>query len=366
MAIHPTLASAASGFAERGRTVVQTYSVDLVEMSHRPAFAELMHGADGITHLDVITADGPFGPEVLIQARAGDVSLPGELYCQVPGAFGAPAAFGKVNESGLAWVSPNEQLQDYLRTHQFGAPALPGGQRSGQREINLAWTLQLNALGADQSIMVCQLSGDDPTAVSVALAIVDHVSKVTTQSRAAGPQDTLYPLRFGFVVGLALTDQLVVAPPPTVANEDVFDTSARSWEAPTASAGSIDATAKVAEALGRYEGKRVCVGPISEPKKLANVLRGIAPAVDIDQMCGFVDTGARANGKSGVVFTPSALYFNGVGGRHHFEYSSIESFQLESASVVITVNEGQKVKIPSAGQSLPIAEVVAAVTGLTV
>lgn len=216
MATHPALESAAKSFADRGRTVKQTHSIDLVEMSHRPAFLELIDSADGVTHLDVLVADGPSGPEVLVQPRAGDVGLPGELYCQVPGALGAPAAFGKTTEPGLAWVSPNGQLQEFLRTHQFGAPSLPGGQRNGQRESTFDWTVQLSALGGDQSVMVCQLSGDDPNVVPVALAIVDHVAKVTAQSRAAGPQDTLHPLRFGFIVGLALTDQLVVLPPPLV------------------------------------------------------------------------------------------------------------------------------------------------------
>lgn len=420
MAIHPALESAANGFADRGRTVKKTHSIDLVEMSHRPAFRELMDSADGVTHLDVLIADGPFGPEVLIQPRAGEVRLPGELYCQVPGAFGAPAAFDKTTEPGLAWVSPNGQLQEYLRTHQFGAPSLPGGQRNGQHEISFDWTVQLNALGGDQSIMVCQLSGDDPNVVSIALAIVDHLAKVTGQSRSAGPQDTLHPLRFGFIVGLALTDQLVVLPPPPMVSapqpaavasppppappvhaapapaEPVaapamefesfetsfssigtidepspepaasFDTSGRSWEAPAAGAGSIDARAKVTEALSRYEGKHVSVGAITDPKKLHNVLRSIAPEVDADEMCGFVDTSARANGKSGVVFTSTALYSSGVGARRQYDYTAIESFQLESASVVITVEEGHRVKIPTAGQSLAIAEAVAAATGLSV
>lgn len=213
MATHPALESAAKSFADRGRTVKQMHSIDLAEMSHRPAFLELIDSNEGVTHLDVLVADGPFGPEVLVQPRAGDVGLPGELYCQVPGALGAPAAFAKTTEPALAWVSPNGQLQEYLRTYQFGAPSLPSGQQNGQRKITFDWTVQLSALGGDQSLMVFQLSGDDPHAVPVALALVDHVAKITAQSRAAGPQDTLHPLRFGFVVGLALTDQLVVLPP---------------------------------------------------------------------------------------------------------------------------------------------------------
>lgn len=396
-------------------------------MAHRPAFLALLDSPDGVTHLDVAVAKGPFGADVLIQPRAGEQALPAELYSQVPGAFGAPAVFGKTTEPGLAWVSPNGQLQEYLRTHQFGAPSLPGGQRNGEHEINFEWTVQLNALGGDQSMMVCQLSGNEPNAVPIALAIVDHMAKVTAQSRAAGPQDGLRPLRFSFVVGLALTNQLGVLPPPPMAAAPAapvaatpappaptppaptppapaapvaapapveaamefesfetsfssldtldapspepaasFDTAERSWEAAAPGAGSIDARAKVTEALSRYEGKRVSVGAITDAKKLNNVLRSIAPEVGADEMCGFVDTGARANGKSGVVFTSTSLFSSGVGARRQYDYTVIESFELESTSVVITVEEGRRVKIPTAGQSLAIAEAVAAATGLSV
>lgn len=428
MAIHPALASVTKGFVDRGRTLESTHTVDLAEMSHRPAFLELLDSPDGVTHLDVVVAKGPLGVDVLIQPRAGEQALPAELYSQVPGALGAPAVFGKTAEPGLAWVSPNGQLQEYLRTHQFGAPSLPGGQRNGEHEITFDWTVQLNALGGDQSMMVCQLSGNEPNAVAIALAIVDHLAKVTSQSRAAGPQDGLSPLRFSFVVGLALTDQLGVLPPPPMTaapsapvaapppapapappvaatppapaapvatpepveaatgfesfetsftsidtlDEPVpeptasFDTAGRSWEASAPGAVSIDARAKVTEALSRYEGKRVSVGAITDPKKLNNVLRNIAPEVGADEMCGFVDTGARANGKSGVVFTPTSLYSSGVGGRRQYDYAVIEAFELESTSVVITVEEGRRVKIPTAGQSLAIAEAVAAATGLSV
>lgn len=434
MAIHPALASATKGFVDRGRTLESTHTVDLAEMSHRPAFLELLDSPDGVTHLDVVVAKGPLGVDVLIQPRAGEHALPAELYSQVPGAFGAPAVFGKTAGTDLAWVSPNGQLQEYLRTHQFGAPSLPGGQRNGEHDINFDWTVQLKALGGDQSMMVCQLSGNEANAVAIALTIVDHMAKVTAQSRAAGPQDGLCPLRFSFVVGLALTDQLGVLPPPPMAAAPAapvaatpappapappapvaatppaapvaapapveaatdfeaasdfgsfetsftsidtldepspepaasFDTAERSWEAAALGAASIDARAQVTEALSRYEGKRVSVGAITDAKKLTNVLRSIAPEVGADEMCGFVDTGARANGKSGVVFTSTALYSSGVGGRRQYDYAVIESFELESTSVVITVEEGRRVKIPTAGQSLAIAEAVAAATGLSV
>jgi len=447
MASHSAIESATNGFTDRGRTLKGTHTVDLAEASHRPAFQSLANSPDGLTHLDVIVANGPFGPEVLIQPRSGDHGLPGELYAQVAGAFGAPAAYDKASGEGFAWTSPSANLQEYLRTHQFGAPALPGGQRSGRHHIDMDWTVQILALGPAQSIVACQLSSDEPTGVALALSTIDRLAQVTGQSQAAGAQGGLHAFRFGFVVELALSGQLDVPPPAPVAtqppppvatpvaaetemletasfesssyendsfantssfdsrssfesssfesssfdsipsptsasdisisalgtlsvedaeldSEALYDMSSTSWEG--SGADSINAPARVAEALGRYEGKRVFVGVIPDQKKLANVQRGIDPDVDVDTICGFVDTGARANGKSGVVFTTTAMHFCGLSARLHYDYTAIESFELESTAVIINGVDGTRAKISAAGQSLPIAEAVAAATGLSV
>ena len=449
MASHSAIESATNGFTDRGRTLKGTHTVDLAEASHRPAFQSLANSPDGLTHLDVIVANGPFGPEVLIQPRCGDHGLPGELYAQVAGAFGAPAAYDKASGEGFAWTSPSANLQEYLRTHQFGAPALPGGQRSGRHDIDMDWTVQILALGPTHSIVACQLSSDEPTGVALALSTIDRLAQVTGQSQAAGAQGGLHAFRFGFVVELALSGQLDVPPPAPVAtqppppvapvatqppppvapvatpvatetemletasfesssfesssfesssfesssfdsiasptsasdisisalgtlsvedaelgSEALYDMSSTSWEG--SGADSINAPARVAEALGRYESKRVCVGAIPDHKKLANVQRGIDPDVDVDTICGFVDTGARANGKSGVVFTTTAMHFCGLSARLHYDYTAIESFELESTAVIINGVDGTRAKISAAGQSLPIAEAVAAATGLSV
>ena len=447
MATQPTLEFAENGFVERGRTLKATHVIEIVEMSHRAEFQPLLDSADGVTHLDIAVASGPSGPEVLIQPRAGDRVLPGELYVQVPGAFGAPAAFDRSGGHGLAWASPSANLQEYLQTHQFGAPSLPGGLRNGADEVDLAWTIQISALGVASSIVACQLSSAEPAVLETALSVIDRLSNVTSQSQAAGPQGGLHAFRFGFVVELALTGRLDAPPPPpapvaseppppppppappapvapvetfepaqpeidsfhaetfdaqsfdpnafdptsfdsgsfdpgsfdapsgldTFAVESVepegealYDMSANAWEGSTSAAGTIDARAAVAEALGRYEGKRVVIGAITDQKKLTNVLRGIAPEVEAEDMCGFVDTGARANGKSGAVFTSTAIHFTGVNGRQQYDYADIESFKLEATAVVLNGADGTKAKISTSGQSLAIAEAIVAATGLSV
>ncbi len=427
MAIKPALGSATHGFVERGRTLQAAQVIDIAAMSHRPDIRQLADSVDGITHLDVVVANGPFGPEVLVTPRAGDRLLPSELYAQVPGAFGAPAAFDRTGGHALAWASPSGDLQEYLQTHLFGAPALPGGLRNGVDEIDLEWTIQISALSVSSSLVVCQLSGTEPAVVEVALSAIDRLSKVTSQSQAAGPQGGLHAFRFGFIVELALTGKLdalfyrlrrpprsapsaptatPLAPVPvetfepevfypeafdsssfhdsvsildsdsildTFSAEDaeldseaLFDMSATSWEGSAGGAGPIDARARVAEALGRYEGKRVAVGVIADQKKLTNVLRGIAPDIEAEDMCGYVDTGARANGKSGAVFTTTAVHFTGLSGRQQYDYAAIESFELEASAVILNGVDGTRAKISTSGQSLAIAEAVAAATGLSV
>lgn len=403
MAIQPALESATNGFVECGRALQAAHVIDVDSLAQRPGMQQLVGSVDGLTHLDVVVADGPFGPEVLVKPRAGDRMLPCELYAQVPGAFGAPAAFDRSGGNGLAWTSPDAQLQDYLQTHQFGAPAIPGGLRNGIDEIDLEWTIQISALSVSSSLVVCQLSSTDPAVLDVALSAIDRLSKVTSQSRAAGPQGGMHAFRFGLVVEWALTGQLDAPPPPPapaapvagevlasetftpqtferdpltfdtfgVADaeldaEALYDMSATSWEGSAGDVGSIDARARVAEALGRYEGKRVAVGVITDQKKLTNVLRGIAPDIDADQMCGFVDTGARANGKSGAVFTTTAIHFTGLSGRQRYDYAAIDSFELEASAVILNGADGTRAKISTSGQSLAIAEAVAAATGLSV
>lgn len=130
--------------------------------------------------------------------------------------------------------------------------------------------------------------------------------------------------------------------------------------------GAVDAGPAVIEALSRYEGKRVIVGAIADEKKLINVLRAISPGVEVDEICGFVDTGARANAKSGAVFTATAVHLIGLSGRRQFDYTDIEAFALETSAVMLTGTDGSQLKISTSGQSLAIAEAIAAATGLSV
>ena len=434
MTSQPAIDVSTTGRAERGRTPVRQHTIELATASQRwPALGPLMTTAEAVTHVEVTVVRGPFGDEVIIHPRSGAQSLPGELYALLPGAFPTPASYDHSSGSGLAWCSSNAALQNYLRTHEFGASALPGGHRSADHDIVLDWTIQLSALDVDRSLVVCQLSSDAPTVLVAALEVVDRLATATAQTRAEGGHAAPEALRFSPLVELALSGQLdtpdpepvrdapmppppgafdaappvpeapmppppaaadAVPPPPVAADavpapapapaaveaqppspaiaepapvvEPTFDASANDWESATSSAHSIDARSTVAEALRRYEGKRVSIAPITDQKKLANVLRAVAPGIDADEIVGFVDTGIRANGKSGAIFTASAIHFTEVSTRHHYLYTAIESFELESSAVVLNGTDGSRAKISTADQTFAIAEAVVAATGLQV
>lgn len=390
MATEPAANTTTDGLVDRGRAIVATHTLDLSGgATPWPELASISAHVPDITHLEVVVLRGPHGQEVAVWPCAGARKLPGEFYVLVPGALGAPAAYDSSTSAEMTWVSPHSALTDYLRTHEFGASALPGGQRSAEGSIDLDWTVQVSALDADRSLFVCQLGTDTPAVITAATVVVDRLAGVTSQSRAAGRQGMMHPIRFAAVVELVASGKLDQPPvveadpaPPAVEahepeppvqaepeTETEPETKPKTEPAagrPTLDAPAVDARAAVVEALQRYAGKRVSVGPLADKKKLANVLRGVAPGVDPDEICGFVDTGVRANGKAGAVFTPTAVHFTEGGVRHRFDYAEIQSFEFASSAVIVNGTDDRTAKISTADQTFAIAEAIAAASGLLV
>lgn len=348
-------------FAERNRAVIAHHALSLGDGDSMAATLKSVTGGKvSMNRADLVVADGPHGREVLVQPFAGNTPLPGELHVLVAGAFIAPAAYDDSGFFGFSWNSPDEDLQSYLREQKFAAHTLPEQLKHGLTAIKLGWTVQVQAVAADRSSICCQLGGFSGSgAHAAALTVVDQLAPAIAQSRTIAPTASVHPTRFGRFAELAFDGRL-----------ETFLAGASSGQGAAVPPvpeplDPISARAAIEAALSHHGGKRVVVGTVTDAKKLRNITAKIARNIDPAEICGFVDTGIRASGKAGVVFTPSAVHINELGDHHHFQYSAIASFRLDGSELTIRGMDGSSVKIASHGEAAIIMESLVAATGRT-
>lgn len=346
--------AAVERLTERGRTVTGVHSLTFTEGGELGAALKSITGGKlTVSRTDVVVANGPHGTEVVTQPFAGNTPLPGELHVQVPGALADAAAYDDSGFVGFNWNCSNSELKKYLRSGKFGAHELPEELKHGLTAIKLGWTVQVNAIAADRSWIACQLGGmSGMGAHRSAIDAVDQLAMAVAQSYAAGPQPIKHPLRFGSIAEMAFSGRLE----SFLAGEDTGPA-----EQPTRDPGTVRTS--IIAALTPHESKRVHVGSIDDTKIRANIAKKIATDVPSSDICGFIDTGMRASGKAGAVFTPTTVYINDIGDRYQFDYVDIRSFRLDGSEVSIAGADGTTVKIASHGEAPIIAEALAAATG---
>jgi len=77
--------------------------------------------------------------------------------------------------------------------------------------------------------------------------------------------------------------------------------------------------------LAPYAGKRIHLGPITDPKVASNVAARIVPQMDPAAIVAFLDAGVRASGKVGFVLTADELHISVNGDERVVRYDDIRS-----------------------------------------
>ncbi len=346
--------TAVSELEHGGRTITANYGVAVDGRAGAGnSIKSVIGGKVSIDRFEVVVASGPFGDEVVVLPFAGVAPLPAEFHVSVPGAFRASAAYDSTARFGISdWQTPDDELKAYLRHHKFGADDLPNELKHGLTKVSLEWVMQVFATSTDRSSIVFALGGFGGIGtIKVAHRILQHITPALAQGRSLVPTVPIHVVRYAEIAALAAAGELTQPEPePGVVQ-------------PTLSAA--DAADGVIAALQPHVGKRVFAGAIDDQKKLDNVLKKVAPGIDPASIVGFIDTGLRASGKAGFVFTADALYLSEIGDRHHLPYETIQSFRLDGDKVRITSNQPDidDIKILVGTDAAIVIEAMVAATG---
>ena len=338
------------------RTVIGVHDVDLARDRSVLDTARLLTGGT-ITadRLGVVVARGPFGPEVLIQPLAGRAVFPAEYHVWLPGALRTPAEF-RVGRLSGSWAAPGDtELELWLRGDGFGARSLPGTVVQGMTKIRLAESIQLHPIAHDHSALVITLGGVPPMSrLADAFTVVERLAPAVAASVGTGHTAPVSPVQFQDLAVAAASGQLetllappsqpptLAAPAPTTSSTQPPppDPSQRSQSSqpppPTPAAppdtpavGSAETSqariAAIRAALTPYVGKRIHLGPITDPKVASNVAERIVPDLDPAEIVAFLDAGVRAAGKVGYVLTANELHISVAGDKRVVTYDDIRS-----------------------------------------
>lgn len=349
--------SAMSDLVAAGRTVTNTATVRIDERAGLGSTMKLVTGGKmRPDRFDIVTADGPSGPECVIWPMMAATALPGEYHARLRGALAAPAMYGETLVSSN-WQSPERELQKWLRSEKFEAHTLPNEMKQGLTKVNLEHVIDLWAEASDRSRLVITLGGiAGHGSMSAAITVADRLAPSVAMSMTMGPNEPLGGARYASLADAALDGSLFT----------MSDDAHGSGESASASVPLIDPETRaraIVAAAQPHSGKRMIVGEIDDVKKRTNVFNKVAPGADPAQFLAFFDTGMRAKGKAGIAFFTDAIHVNEMGSNRSARYDEITGHRSASGKVLISVRGGDDVELLVGNETEPVMAVLAAASG---
>ncbi len=333
--------SAISDLEKAGRRIDAHVDIRIGDRSNVGSSAKMIFGGKlAPDRLVAISADGPFGREVLIQSFSGFSTLPAEYYVQLPGAFRTAISYSETRFSQNWHAQDDDELQKWLRAQDFEAYLLPNELTQGLVKMNLPWVVQAFPTGADRSALVFTLGGIGGLGnIKTATTIAAQMGPSIATSTAAGPMPPLHPLRFPEIANIGFAGDLESLAEPVPEARPVDPAAVR---------------AALPAALDEYVGERVIIGPIEDAKKHKNVFDKVAPDADPADAIAFIDLGLRSVGKAGLLFTHSAVHISELGTKATIPYDELERVDRNSDKIQISAIGHDQVSLVCGSEAAPI------------
>lgn len=333
----------------RGRHLRDVVELDLAggdgAMGTLKAFTSGSVTAD---RLLVLAADGPHGPECVVQPLAGKAVLPGEYHLSLPGALRGAAEFAGGSFLRSWTTRGDDDLAAFLEGADLGAHELPTSVDQGLTKIELPWIAQLFPVAGDRSALVFAVGG-----THMLLNVADH-------ARVAD--------RIAARIGGAIAEGPAL-PLSSPSHSDLAAQAARGSlgallgdEAPRIVRSPAERVEAITAVLRPHVSKRVHVGELPS-KVAANVTKKVTNGRP-EQIVAFLDTGLRASGKAGFAFTPEAVHISEIGERWSIAYDDIRSFDWTGRHLQITTRLDGVISPDASGVENVVPLALEAATGL--